>query len=98
MSNFPLPASRTTKENINQLEATLDAALEHASHGWNALEKADPAVRTNPEAWPPATNAPVGSVPYHFAAMTDAVYRAYQIIRTEQDRVNGINSPNTEIE
>lgn len=97
MSNFPSPASRTTKENINQLEATLDAALEHASHGWNAMEKDSPIVRIYPDLWPPAVDAPVGSVPYHFAAMIDAVYRAYQIIRTEQDRINGIESPNTEI-
>lgn len=78
------------------MEATLDAALEHASHGWSAFERETSVNRLNPDSWPPRVKAPVGSSQYHFAAMVDAVYRAYEIIRREQDRMNGIRSPNTE--
>jgi hypothetical protein len=87
---------RSTKENIDQLEATVDAALEHASHGWTAFERVTQVNRVNPDMWPPRVQAPVGSAQYHFSAMIDAVDRAYQIIRTEQDKANGIESPNTE--
>jgi N-acyl-D-aspartate/D-glutamate deacylase len=96
MSDFTKPQTRTTPENINQMEATLDAALEHASHGWSAFERETKVSRVNPDFWPPEVKAPVGSAQYHFAAMIDAVHRAYQIIRTEQDRMNGVSSPNTE--
>jgi len=78
------------------MEATLDAALEHASHGWHAFEKETNVNRLNPDSWPPQVGAPVGSAQYHLAAMIGAVHRAYEIIRCEQDRINGINSPNTQ--
>jgi hypothetical protein len=85
-----------TLENINQIEATMDAALEHASHAWTALERETLVNRENPESWPPRVAASVGTAQYHFAAMIDAVYRAYGNIRAEQDRLNGIQSHNTE--
>jgi len=87
---------KTTKENINQIEATLDAALEHATHGWGALEKEITINQLNKGFWPPRVEAEVGSAEYHIAAMIDAVFRAYGIIRTEQDKMNGIESPNTQ--
>jgi len=86
---------KTTRENVNQIEATLDAALEHASHGWNALRKEIDINQINNGMWPPQVEAEVGSTQYHIAAMIDAVFRAYGIIRTEQDKMNGIESPNT---
>lgn len=95
MSDFPAPKTRTTEGNINQMEATLDAALEHASFGWTALGRETTVNRTNEGFWPPQVNASAGSAQYHIAAMIDAVYRAYEIIRCEQDRMNGIESPNT---
>lgn len=95
MDGSPRPYTRDTKGNINQMEATLDAALEHASHGWHALEREMSVNRLNPQSWPPRVQAPVGSAQYHLAAMIDAVNRAYEIIRCEQDRMNGIQSPNT---
>lgn len=87
---------KSTLENVNQIEATMDAALEHASHAWNALEKSGEAKRIDNDMWPPKVEAEVGSLQYHLAAMTDAVFRAYGVIRAEQDRLNGISSPNTE--
>lgn len=87
---------KTTRENVNQIEATLDAALEHASHGWNALGKEIDINQINKGMWPPRVEAEVGSTQYHIAAMIDAVFRAYGIIRTEQDKMNGIESPNTQ--
>jgi hypothetical protein len=80
------------------MEATLDAALEHASHAWSAFERETNVNRVNPGFWPPEVKAPVGSAQYHFSAVIDAVYRAYEIIRCEQDRINGSQSPNTDDE
>lgn len=76
------------------MEATLDSALEHASHAWSALERETKVNRVNEGFWPPQVDAPVGSAQYHFSALIDAVYRAYEIVVCEQDRMNGIESPN----
>lgn len=87
---------KSTIENVNQIEATIDAALEHASFAWIALEKETSVNRVEPDSWPPKVESKVGTAQYHFSAMIGAVHRAYQIIRAEQDRLNGIESPNTE--
>jgi len=61
-------------------EALLDSALEHGSHAWGALERAGltPVVEDGP--WPPEPQAPVGSAPYHLAAMLLYIKQAYDKI------------------
>jgi len=87
---------KSTIENIDQIEATIDAALEHASFAWKQLESETVVNRLNPDWWPPKVDAPVGSMAYHWAASVAAMHRAYQVIRAEQDRQHGIDSPNTQ--
>ena len=70
---------------IERLEAILAAALEHASHGWTALEKETPVNRLNPDAWPPQVEAAVGSAQYHLANVIALAFEAYQLVRKEQD-------------
>lgn len=69
---------------INGMEALLSNALEHASHGWLAIEKDKPIVYTIPDCWPPQIQAEIGSVEYHVAAMIENVKRAYDMIRKEK--------------
>lgn len=73
-------------ENVNKLEALLDTALEHFSHGWVALEKQGMVTYKNPDVFPPSVSDEVGSASYHFAAVADTVKRAYEIIASLQGR------------
>ena len=68
------------EETVNKLEALLDTALEHFSHGWLALEKQDMVTYKDPNVFPPSVSDEVGSASYHFAAVADNVKRAYEII------------------
>ena len=70
---------------IEHLEAILATALEHASHGWTALEKETPVNRLNPDAWPPQVEAPVGSAQYHLANVIALAFEAYQLVFKEQE-------------
>jgi len=60
------------------IKGVLDNALEHASHGWNALEKEKEINRIDPDAWPPKIKSMPGTSQYHFAAMISYVYEAFQ--------------------
>lgn len=90
------PKMKTVKQNVDEVEAHLDTALEHFSHGWHALGKDIPITLANEGFFPPEVIAPVGSTAYHFAAMSQSLKRAYDKIRAEQDRQNGEETPNTE--
>ena len=72
------------KETVNKLEALLDTALEHFTHGWVALEKQGMVTYKDPNVFPPSVSDKVGSASYHFAAVADTVKRAYEIIAAEQ--------------
>lgn len=67
-------------ETKNNIEALLDTALEHFSHGWVALEKQGMVTYKDPDVFPPSVSDKVGSASYHFAAVADTVKRAYEII------------------
>lgn len=71
------------KETVNKLEALLDTALEHFSHGWLALEKQGMVTYKDPDVFPPSVSDEVGSASYHFAAVADTVKRAYEIVAAE---------------
>ena len=71
-------------EIVNKLEALLDTALEHFSHGWVALEKQGMVTYKDPDVFPPSVSNEVGSASYHFAAVADTVKRAYEIIAAQQ--------------
>ena len=73
-------------ETKNNIEALLDAALEHFSHGWVALEKQGMVTYKDPDVFPPSVSDKVGSASYHFAAVADTVKRAYEIIASLQER------------
>ena len=73
-------------EIVNKLEALLDTALEHFSHGWVALEKQGMVTYKDPDVFPPSVSNEVGSASYHFAAVADTVKRAYEIIAGLQGR------------
>lgn len=66
------------------LESLLDSALEHGSHAWRALELAGLTPEQLDGPWPPEPQAPVGSAPYHLAAMLKYIKQAY-------DRIEVIN-------
>lgn len=76
--------------NTNNLEALLDTALEHFTHGWLALEKAGMVDDKIKDIFPPQVKNPVGSAAYHFAAVADNVKRAYEIIRAEQEHTETV--------
>lgn len=61
----------------------LETALEHFSHGWLALEKANMVTYKDPDVFPPSVSDEVGSASYHFAAVADTVKRVYEIIASE---------------
>ena len=71
---------------IKRIESLIDSALEHASHGWNALEKETKVNRVNPDSWPPVVEAPVGSAQYHLATMISYIFEAYNSLSDELDR------------
>lgn len=71
-------------ETVNKLEALLDTALEHFSHGWVALEKQGMVTYKDHNVFPPSVSDEVGSASYHFAAVADTVKRAYEIIAAQQ--------------
>lgn len=71
---------------IAGMEALLSNALEHASHGWLAIEKERIVTYTIPDCWPPQIKAEVGSAEHHIAAMIENVKRAYDMIRREKDQ------------
>jgi hypothetical protein len=75
---------------VENLEAILDGALEHAAHGWMYFEKEMRVNRLNPDSWPPQVEAPVQSAQYHFASVIEHLQRAYEIIRNEQDHTEKI--------
>jgi hypothetical protein len=75
---------------IDKIEALLDTALEHASHGWHALEKETSVNRINPDSWPPRVIAPVGSAQYHLAAVIEMAYKAYSEVRREKDHTEDV--------
>ncbi len=62
------------------LEALLDSALEHGSHAWRALEVAGLTPEEPDGPWPPEPHAPVGSAPYHLAAMLKYIKQAYDTL------------------
>lgn len=71
------------QEEREKLEALLDTALEHFSHGWLALEKHGMVTYKDPDVFPPSVSDEVGSASYHFAAVADTVKRAYEIVAAE---------------
>lgn len=75
---------------LSGIEAALDAALEHASHGWHALEKERAITYTVPDAWPPHIKAEIGSAEYHIAAMIAAVKRAYDMVAREKEHEESV--------
>lgn len=77
---------------IKRMEALLDTALEHASHGWHALEQETKVNRLNPESWPPGVKAEVGSAQYHLAAMISYIFEAYESISGEVDHIEQVDS------
>lgn len=70
---------------VERVELILSAALEHASHGWMALEKETNVNRLNPDSWPPQVEAAVGSAQYHLANTIALAFEAYQLVRKEQE-------------
>lgn len=63
-------------ENDKELLAKLDSMLEHMAHAWAA---AGHRFKT----WPPhADDFPSQSAEYHFAAVTESLFEAYQYART----------------
>lgn len=75
---------------VNRIEALLDSALEHATHGWAAFERETVVNRLNPDSWPPQVEARIGSAQYHFAAVLTYVHEAYSIIRKEQEHTEDV--------
>jgi uncharacterized protein YllA (UPF0747 family) len=74
----------------DRLEALLDSALEHAAHGWTALERETKVHRTNPDSWPPQVEARVGSAEYHLSAMVMYVFAAYGIVSKEMEHTEDV--------
>ena len=69
------------------LKALLDSALEHSSHAWRDLEVRGLIAEQLDGPWPPsAEGAPVGSVPYHLAAMIRYIKLAYDKTAAFQER------------
>ena len=73
-----------------QIDALLDTALEHFTHGWLALEKAGMVDNKVKDCFPPIVNNPVGSAAYHFAAVADTVKRAYELVRAEEEHTDQV--------
>jgi hypothetical protein len=73
---------------VHELEALLDTALEHFSHGWLALEKQGLVTYKDPNVFPPSVLDKVGSASYHFAAVADTVKQAYEIIQNDLENDN----------
>lgn len=71
--------------NVETLETALDGALEHASHGWAALEREIKVNRLNPDSWPPRVEAPVGTAEYHLSIVITSLYEVFQTIRDEAE-------------
>lgn len=82
---------RKINYSIERLESLLDTALEHASHGWHALEKEAEVNRLNPDSWPPQVKAEVGSAQYHLSAMITYIFEAYGAIRGELDHTERVS-------
>lgn len=70
---------------IERMESILNAALEHASHGWSAFEKETRVNRINPDSWPPQVEAMVGSAQYHLANVIALVFEAYSLVYKEHE-------------
>lgn len=69
------------------LESLLDTALEHSSHAWRDLEVRGIVTEQLDGPWPPsADGAPVGSTPYHLAAMIKYIKLAYDKVSAFQER------------
>jgi hypothetical protein len=69
------------------LEALLASALEHSSHAWRDLEVRGLVAEQLDGPWPPiAEGAPVGSAPYHLAAMIMYMKQAYDKVAAFQER------------
>lgn len=58
---------------------SLESALEHGSHAWNALRKAGLAHVPDEEheSWPPECTDAAGSAAYHVAAMLGYVWAVF---------------------
>jgi hypothetical protein len=71
MSNLPLTPERWRD--------VLDTGLEHASHAWHALQKADLAHVKDLDhpTWPPQCTDETGSAAYHLAALISYVFEVY---------------------
>lgn len=75
---------------IAGMEALLSNALEHASHGWLAIEKEKTITHAIANCWPPQIKAEAGTAEYHVAAMIENVKRAYDMIRREKDQQDDV--------
>lgn len=66
-----MTAESDIPETNQQAINTVETALEHAAHGWNALKKAgDLPPDTDDRGWPPVVpHRHVGSAAYHWAAV-----------------------------
>lgn len=82
---------RKVKFSIARLESLLASGLEHASHGWSALEKEIPVNRLNPDSWPAIVEAPVGSAQYHLSIVIMTLYEAYISVMEEKEHNDEIS-------
>lgn len=78
------------KYSIERIDTLLECALEHAAHGWTALEKETQVNRLNPDAWPPQVEAPVGSAQYHLANTLAYIFEAYGLVSNEADHIEEV--------
>src|SRR5690349_14970981 len=72
------------------IAAVLETALEHASHGWAALERSLPVNRLNPDSWPHHVEAAIGTPQYHLAIVLTALFEVYQSAHKETEHVNAV--------
>lgn len=75
---------------LERLDTLLECALEHASHGWTALEKEANVNRLNPDSWPPQVEAPVGSAQYHLANTIAYLVEVYSLVSKEKDHIDEV--------
>jgi hypothetical protein len=75
---------------IEALESLLDAALEHASHGWHALERETQVNRINGDGWPPRVEAEVGSAQYHLSIVIVMLYEVYSSTHAEAEKTREV--------
>lgn len=76
--------------NIKAIEALLDSALEHGSHGWLDIERRLNVQTKIKDVWPPSVSNKVGSAEYHIAAMIGYIKQAYDLIAAEKEHTDEV--------